>query len=226
TAPVLDDANGKVYVGSSNGYVAQLNASTGLVEADRHLCNNLAVSDLTLDVATPVDADLSRLMAPQDTRAARLCIPWPLATGGDIGCSTAAVATPQPRATALGPPRPNPLHGSTRLVFHLAVAGRADIAIFDLQGQRVRTLSRSWREAGEHTVFWDGRRENGALAAAGVYFCRLEIEPGGGLASEPIVVLRWRGAIGARAPHICPGRRASRRPRSEPPAVTPLTREP
>src|SRR5262249_23929291 len=120
TAPVLDDANGKVYVGSSNGYVAQLNASTGLVEADRHLCDNFAVSDLTLDVATPVVADLSRLMAPQVTRAARLCIPWPLATSGDIGCSTVGVATPQPRATALGPPRPNPLHGSTRLVFHLA----------------------------------------------------------------------------------------------------------
>ncbi len=58
--------------------------------------------------------------------------------------------------------------------FHLARAGYASIAIFDLLGRRLRTLSsRRWFAAGRHTLQWDRRGGNGQLLGNGVYFCRL-----------------------------------------------------
>ena len=46
--------------------------------------------------------------------------------------------------------------------------------VFNLYGQVVTTLQPpSFREAGTHTVFWDGRDDQGRSQATGVYLYRL-----------------------------------------------------
>jgi hypothetical protein len=81
--------------------------------------------------------------------------------------STAAVTAPL--ATS-----PNPFHGSTRIGFGLARAGRVDLQIFAVDGRTVRSLLRGALPAGPHEAHWDGLDERGIDAPAGLYFVRLE----------------------------------------------------
>jgi serine protease len=71
----------------------------------------------------------------------------------------------------------NPARGSARVAFRLTQGGSATVRVFDARGALVRTLERV-RGSGEHAVAWDGRSNNGALAASGVYWFRIESEEG------------------------------------------------
>ena len=68
---------------------------------------------------------------------------------------------------------PNPASGSTRIAFRLAEPGTARVEIFDLSGRRVRALVSATLQAGEHGVTWDGTRDDGRRASAGVYTVRV-----------------------------------------------------
>jgi len=82
--------------------------------------------------------------------------------------------TPAAYALALAPARPNPAFGSTRLDYTLPARGRVRLAIYGLQGNRVRTLVDGDGDAGPHSVAWDGRDDAGRSVASGAYFVRFE----------------------------------------------------
>ncbi|MBK9303358.1 MAG: carboxypeptidase regulatory-like domain-containing protein [bacterium] len=77
------------------------------------------------------------------------------------------------RATAITAAYPNPFNPSTTVAFTLATAGRAELALYDAAGRRVRTLAGGEMTAGEHVAVWDGQTEGGSRAPSGVYFARL-----------------------------------------------------
>ncbi|HEY2955081.1 MAG TPA: putative Ig domain-containing protein, partial [Candidatus Eisenbacteria bacterium] len=89
------------------------------------------------------------------------------------------VAPPRvlPTVTSLSLPAPNPFRQSTAFVVNLAQAARVDLAVYSLDGRRVRTLIDETREAGEYRQSWDGRDQHGATAAPGIYFVRLAAGP-------------------------------------------------
>jgi len=76
---------------------------------------------------------------------------------------------------ALSQSLPNPAHGGALIRFSVPAAGAAhlQLRIYDPTGRLVRTLQNGAASPGAHEVRWDGRRENGAPAAGGVYFYRL-----------------------------------------------------
>jgi hypothetical protein len=78
-----------------------------------------------------------------------------------------------PYHTSLEPPFPNPMRLCGDISFELARAGNIDLAVFDVQGRRLRTIMRGWHDAGPGFAFWDGKRENGEYMENGVYFVRL-----------------------------------------------------
>jgi flagellar hook assembly protein FlgD len=55
----------------------------------------------------------------------------------------------------------------------LAVPGNASLRVYDVSGRLIRSLVDGRLPAGMHEVMWNGRDENGAMAASGVYFYRL-----------------------------------------------------
>ncbi len=67
---------------------------------------------------------------------------------------------------------PNP-GAATVLRFELPMRADVSLAVYDMRGRLVRTLWRGPREAGSHALPWDGRGEDGARSATGIYFCRL-----------------------------------------------------
>lgn len=78
----------------------------------------------------------------------------------------------------LDAPSPNPFHENVAFRFTLTRPGRAEIAVFDVGGRRVRTFDTGALEAGDHTIAWDGRDDAGARVASGVYYYELATDWG------------------------------------------------
>lgn len=69
---------------------------------------------------------------------------------------------------------PNPFNGET--VIDLSLPARTDVTLelYNILGQRVRTLVDEPLGAGEHRLTWDGAYESGRQAPSGIYFYRLQ----------------------------------------------------
>ncbi len=71
---------------------------------------------------------------------------------------------------------PNPFNPSTSIRYNLPAAADIQIDVYNLLGQKVRSLYSGFHEAGHHTIQWDGRNENGLPAGSGIYIYRLKTE--------------------------------------------------
>ena len=80
-----------------------------------------------------------------------------------------------PHALALAAPRPNPASDRTMLSFALPAAGPVRLAVYDMEGRRVRTVSAGVMDAGEHELRFDLRDDAGRAITSGIYFVRLEM---------------------------------------------------
>ena len=74
------------------------------------------------------------------------------------------------------PNYPNPFNAGTILPFLAPDSAPAALHIYNLHGQKVRTLTTGQVAAGYGEVAWDGRDHSGHVVASGVYLYRLETE--------------------------------------------------
>jgi hypothetical protein len=65
---------------------------------------------------------------------------------------------------------PNPFNPSTTIEYRLPSRGNVQVNIYNSLGQLVRSLVNEQREAGTHSVVWDGRDNGGSAVATGAYF--------------------------------------------------------
>ncbi len=70
---------------------------------------------------------------------------------------------------------PNPFGFDTIISFRLPEESEAELAIYNLMGQKVKTLVTSRLQEGYHSFCWDGTDSEGHLLASGVYLCRLKV---------------------------------------------------
>lgn len=89
----------------------------------------------------------------------------------------AAAGGSVPAAFALHACAPNPFNPATTVRFELPAPARARLAVYAVDGRRVRVLRDGDLPAGAHVAVWDGRDDRGGAAASGVYFFRLEAGP-------------------------------------------------
>jgi len=81
-----------------------------------------------------------------------------------------------PEKTTLSQNYPNPFNAYTTISFNLPSAENVEISIYNVVGQKIITLQDGQMNAGEHSIIWDGRNENGDEIASGVYFYRLSTD--------------------------------------------------
>lgn len=81
-----------------------------------------------------------------------------------------------PEAYTLLPNWPNPFNPETSLRYSLPQAGVVQLVVYDMLGQKVRTLVDNHQEAGAYTVPWDGHDSAGRAVASGTYFYRIQAE--------------------------------------------------
>jgi hypothetical protein len=93
-----------------------------------------------------------------------------------------------PTGYALAQNHPNPFNSSTTISFTLPQNQTAEIAVYSVTGQRIQTLQRGLLQAGTHQVQWDGRTQEGTVAASGVYF--YELKAGGFRAVRRLALLK------------------------------------
>lgn len=71
---------------------------------------------------------------------------------------------------------PNPFNPETTIAFTLKSPAKVRLEIFNSRGQKIRTMVKEQRPAGEHFVVWNGRDNNGDRVGSGVYLYRLSAE--------------------------------------------------
>ncbi len=79
-----------------------------------------------------------------------------------------------PTGIALHQNYPNPFNPETAIEFDLPNNDLVKLSVFDLLGRELVTLMDGPAVAGRHRVVWRGGMGNGAAAASGVYFYRLQ----------------------------------------------------
>ncbi len=71
---------------------------------------------------------------------------------------------------------PNPFNASTTIKFHLPEKTFVNLIVYNLNGQKTKTLYDKELKAGVHTILWDGKNDSGEHVASGLYFYRIETE--------------------------------------------------
>ncbi len=93
--------------------------------------------------------------------------------------SNETVANLDPVIPATGPfqlrqNHPNPFNPSTSISFQIfEPSPDCRLEIFNLRGQKVKTLASGYLEKGNHTLVWDGRDDQGRAVGSGIYHYRL-----------------------------------------------------
>ena len=68
---------------------------------------------------------------------------------------------------------PNPFNSSTNITFDAPGAQKVEVVVFNILGQKIRTLFSGTSIPGRNTVRWDGKDDAGRNASTGVYFFQL-----------------------------------------------------
>jgi len=69
---------------------------------------------------------------------------------------------------------PNPFKNSTSIKYNIVKAAKVEIVIYDVMGQRTKTLVNETQQPGTYSIDWNATSDNGSKAPNGVYFCKLK----------------------------------------------------
>tara|TARA_B110000881_G_C18495185_1_gene473868 strand:- start:332 stop:1111 length:780 start_codon:yes stop_codon:yes gene_type:complete len=78
-----------------------------------------------------------------------------------------------PSKFALAQNHPNPFNPTTEIAFTLDQRANVNLSIYNMLGQKVKTLTSEFKNAGTHTLQWNGRDEMGQNVSTGVYLYTL-----------------------------------------------------
>ena len=65
---------------------------------------------------------------------------------------------------------PNPFNPSTEIRFDLPENDHVTLAVYNMMGQKVKTLASRNMTPGYHSIIWNGTNDSGAKVATGMYF--------------------------------------------------------
>ncbi len=114
--------------------------------------------------------------------------PQVLAADRFQACPVTGVPSAQVGGLVLAQNSPNPFNPKTVISFTVAREGQGNLRVFNLRGELVRTLRDGTFAAGDQSIEWDGRGDNGVMAGSGVYLYRLQV--GNEVASRRMMLLK------------------------------------
>jgi len=71
---------------------------------------------------------------------------------------------------------PNPFNPSTTITFSISKVSTVSVEIFNIKGQRVKSLIKDSLPVGKHFVQWNGTDENNRTISSGIYFYRVSTD--------------------------------------------------
>ena len=71
---------------------------------------------------------------------------------------------------------PNPFNPETTISYNVAKEGKVLVEIYNIKGQKVKTLFNNISTAGQHSILWKGENDQNQKVGSGIYFLRLKTE--------------------------------------------------
>ncbi len=81
----------------------------------------------------------------------------------------------KPEAYSLKQNFPNPFNPVTNIPFFLREGARVEIAVFNVEGRLIKTLTDKFWSAGNHILKWNGGSASGVTQPSGIYFYRMRV---------------------------------------------------
>jgi len=78
-----------------------------------------------------------------------------------------------PEGFELGQNYPNPFTAGTQIKYNVFAAGNVTLAIYNIDGRKIRILADERTSAGSYSAYWDGSDDSGAPVASGLYLYQL-----------------------------------------------------
>ncbi|MBN2355663.1 right-handed parallel beta-helix repeat-containing protein [candidate division KSB1 bacterium] len=139
--------------------------------------------DLHLSQSSPAIDQGTALMAPATDYDG---IARPQGAGVDIGAyeyhsgssvNQPGYGTSLPGTLQLWQNFPNPFNPVTEISYYLPERRMVALMVYNMHGQRVRTLIKKVVSAGEHRLTWDGLDVDNRPLPSGIYLCTLQTGP-------------------------------------------------
>jgi len=73
---------------------------------------------------------------------------------------------------------PNPSFGDCNVTIKLSQPGKVELNVYNIKGQKVKSLLLGEIKSGQHNVVWDGKDGSGQKCSSGLYFYRLHTSNG------------------------------------------------
>jgi hypothetical protein len=81
-----------------------------------------------------------------------------------------------PKTFTLFQNMPNPFNPETQINYFLPIDCQISVTIYNLLGQKVRTLFEGYQTSGVQSLTWNGRSDQGEQLSSGIYFYRLQAD--------------------------------------------------
>ncbi len=93
-----------------------------------------------------------------------------------------------PKEFALGKNYPNPFNPTTNLPLAIPYTSKVEIVVYNILGEKIKTIYTGELEAGQYLFSWDGRDDSGSNLASGVYIYCLKTTSRKTLAEKMILL--------------------------------------
>ncbi|MDD5231237.1 MAG: T9SS type A sorting domain-containing protein, partial [Candidatus Marinimicrobia bacterium] len=93
--------------------------------------------------------------------------------GDPVSIETEVVSVP--KTYSLKQNFPNPFNPTTSIEYNIADKGLVKLSIYNMLGQKVRTLVNANQDANKYRITWNGLDDNGLMVPSGIYFYTLNV---------------------------------------------------
>ncbi|MFC1898649.1 T9SS type A sorting domain-containing protein [Candidatus Cloacimonadota bacterium] len=70
---------------------------------------------------------------------------------------------------------PNPFNPETTISFSILIESKVKLYVYNIRGQKLKTLINDYLEAGQHSIIWQGTDNSNKPVSSGVYFYSLQV---------------------------------------------------
>jgi hypothetical protein len=69
---------------------------------------------------------------------------------------------------------PDPFNFLTTFNYTIQTPGQVNIEVFNISGQKVTVLFKGYQPAGDYSIRWNAKDDDGSELPSGIYFCKLK----------------------------------------------------
>ena len=169
---VLGFVEGTVTLLGGIGDVEDVIVNAGGVNANPDASGNYTIGVIpgTYDVTASLDGYFSQTIEDVEVLEGETTGDIDFTLESDVGTDPNLI----PIKTELTGNFPNPFNPTTTIKFALHEDSKIKLEIFNIKGQKVKTLTEGRQPAGYHTIIWNGKDDSNKPVSSGMYFYKMK----------------------------------------------------